>query len=347
MKYVMGDQNVTTKNIRQWLDETTENTTCLFDILTKADAFCISCTPASPMHCIERCEIWRTKNEFIKTNPVFCRDDHIHDLLNAVKNSRRKNIMDALYELPHGTKGLQDFLKSKGYRHSQRTIANQYVEPLMKTGLVESDGARYRLTLYGKKFHDILDLFNAENLLPPHSRCYEEIILKELREAPKSYKDLIESLTQKSLSRSLKRLIENGLVTKSKTPEYIFYFRTKKLPKKAFSPTEKRVYDSIPDVGISARKLSWNVGISIRRIYKYLRRLRKRRLVFTRKKHRTYQLTPDGIRLADFLEETAKLVIDASKASCYLLERSGETVIFPQHPLGCASQPLLKLSPSK
>ena len=346
MKYVMGDQNVTTKNIRQWLAQTTENTTGLFDILTKADAFCVSCTPASPMRCIERCEIWKTKNEFIKTNPMFCKDDHIHNLLNAAKNSRRKNIMDALYELPRGTKGLQEFLKTKGYRHSQRTIASQYVEPLMKTGLVESDGERYRLTLYGKKFHDILGRFNAESLLPPHSNCYEEIILKKLRENPKTYKDLAESLTQKSLSRSLKRLIENGLVSKSKTPEYIFYFRTKKVPKKPFSPTEKRVYNSIPDVGASARKLSWKVGISIRRIYKYLRRLRKRRLVFTRKKPRSYYLTPDGNRLAEFLEETAKLVIDASRASCYLLQRSGETVIIPQNTLDCAS-PLLEVPPPK
>ncbi|MGD2066967.1 MAG: winged helix-turn-helix domain-containing protein [Candidatus Bathyarchaeota archaeon] len=337
---------MTTKNIRQWLAQTTENTTGLFDILTKADAFCVSCTPASPMHCIERCEIWKTKNEFIKTNPMFCRDDHIHDLLNAVKNSRRKSIMEALYELPRGTKGLQEFLKSKGYRHSQRTIVSQYVEPLMKTGLVESDGIRYRLTLYGKKFHDILDRFNAENLLPPHSRCYEEIILKKLKESPKTYKDLAESLTQKSLSRSLRRLIENGLVSKSKTPEYIFYFRTKKVPKKAFSPTEKRVYNSILDVGVSARKLSWRVGISIRRIYKYLRRLRKRRLVFTRKKPRTYSLTPDGNRLADFLEEIAKLVIDASKASCYLLKRSGAPVLIPPVPLDRESS-LLEVNPPK
>ena len=338
---------MTTKNIRQWFTKTTENTAGLFDILTKADAFCLSCTPASPMHCIERCEIWKTKNEFIKTNPMFCRDDHVHNLLNAVKNSRRKNIMDALYDLPRGTKGLQEFLKNKGYRHSQRTIASQYVEPLMKTGLVERDGARYHLTLYGKKFHDILDRFNAENLLPPHSRCYEEIILKELRAEPKSYNDLAESLTQKSLSRSLKRLIENGLVSKSKTLEYVFYFKTKKMPKKPFSPTEKRVYNSIPDIGISVRQLSLKVGISIRRIYKYLRRLRKRRLVFTRKKPRTYYLTPDGIRLADFLEETSKLVLDASKASCYLFQRSGETVIIPQHPPNCPSQTLLKLSPTK
>jgi DNA-binding HxlR family transcriptional regulator len=320
---------MTTENIRQWLAKTTENTTDLVDILSKADAFCRYCTPASPMHCVERCELWITKNEILKINQVFRRDDHMHNLLNAVKNSRRKAIMDALYEFPRGTKGLQEFLKSKGYRHSQRTIASQYVEPLMKTGLVERDGARYHLTLYGKKFHDILCRFDAEKLLPPHSHCYEELILKKLIEKPQTYKDLVESLAQKSLSRSLKRLIENGLVSNSESLAYVFYFRTKKVPKKPFSPTEKRVYNNIPDIGIAARQLSLKVGISIRRIYKYLRRLRGRRLIFTRKKPRTYNLTPSGIRLADFLAETTKLVLDASKASDYLASTLQRNRVYP------------------
>ncbi|MFQ6081197.1 MAG: hypothetical protein ACE5OW_05985, partial [Candidatus Bathyarchaeia archaeon] len=91
----------------------------------------------------------------------------------------------------------------------------------------------------------------------------------------------------------------------------------------------KKVYETIPEVGISARELSKKVGISLRRTYKYLRRLRVRRLVFTRKKSRTYELTPSGMELADFLEETANLVLDASKASAFLLERSKQTTDAP------------------
>ena len=274
-------------------------------------------------------------------NEVFGKDDHMHNLLNAVKNSRRKSVIDALSERPHGTKGLQEYLKSKGYNHSQKTIAIEYVEPLEKTGLVKREGIKYRLTLYGKKFHDVLSRFDAENPLPPHSRCYEEIVLKKLKERPKSYSDLSESLTQKSLSRTLKRLIEKRLVTKTETLEYIFYFRTKKVPKKPFSPTERKVYESIPEVGTSARDLSEKAGITIRRTYKYLRRLRRRRLVFRRKKPRTYELTPHGIKLADFLEETAKLVLDASRASDFLLQRSRETIAIPHPPQKMLTQPLL------
>ena len=200
------------------------------------------------------------------------------------------------------------------------------------------------MTLYGKKFHDVLSRFDAENPLPPHSRCYEEIVLKKLKEGPKSYSDLSESLTQKSLSRTLKRLIEKRLVTKTETLEYVFYFRTKKVPKKPFSPTEKRVYESIPDVGTPAGKISEKVGINIRRTYKHLRSLRRRRLVFRRKKPRTYKLTLNGNKLADLLEETAKLVLDASKASNYLLQRSRETTAIPHPPQKMLTQPSLNES---
>jgi len=313
-------------NSRQWLSKIANNSAELAEILKQADNICRYCEPISPMICIGRCEIWRAKNEFLEMNGTLCAEDHVHNLLNAVKNDRRQKVIEALSERPRSINGLQEYLKSKGYYHSQHTIASEYVEPLVKTGLVKKYGAKYRLTLYGQKFRDVLHGFNVENPLPPHSSCYEETVLKELKDGPKSYADLVESVTQKSLSRSLKRLTENGLVTKSKSPEYVFYFRTKKVPKKAFSPTEKKVYEAITEVGISARELSKKVGISLRRTYKYLRRLRKRRLAFTRKKPRTYELTPSGIELVNFLEETANLVLEASKASDFLLQSSREAI---------------------
>jgi len=316
-------------NSRQWLSKIVNNSAELVEILKQADNICQYCEPVSPMICVERCEIWRAKNEFLEMNGMLCADEHVHNLLNAAKNDRRQKVIEALSERPRSIKGLQEYLKSKGYYHSQHTIASEYVEPLIKAGLVKKDDVKYRLTLYGQKFRDVLNRFNVENPLPSHSRCYEEIVLKKLKNGPKSYADLVRSLTQKSLSRSLKRLAENGLVTKSKTPAYVFYFRTKKVPKKPFSPTEKKVYETIPEVGISARELSKKIDINLRRIYKYLRRLRKRRLVFTRKKPRTYELTSSGTELANFLEETANLVLDASKASAFLLERSKQTTEAP------------------
>jgi predicted transcriptional regulator len=314
---------------RQWLSKIVNNSAELVEILKEADNICRYCEPISPMICIERCAIWRAKNEFLEMNGMLCADNHVHNLLNAVKNDRRQKVIEALSGSPHSIKGLQEYLKSKGYYHSQHTVASEYVEPLVKAGLVKKDDAKYRLTLYGQKFRNVLNRFNVENPLPPHSRCNEEIVLKKLKDGPKTYADLVGSMAQKSLSRSLRRLTENGLVAKSKSMVYVFYFRTKKVPKKPFSPTEKKVYETIPEVGTSASELSKKVGINLRRTYKYLRRLRKRRLVFTRKKSRTYELTPHGLELANFLEETANLILDASKASAFLLERSKQTTETP------------------
>jgi predicted transcriptional regulator len=315
---------------RQWLSRILSNSAELVKIIKEADAICRYCEPVSPMTCIERCEIWKAKNELFEVNEMLCGDDYIHSLLNAVKNNRRQKIIEALSKHPRSTKGLQEYLKSKGYYHSQQTIADAYVKPLVKTGLVKKDGNRHKLTLYGRKFLDILNKFDVANPLPSHSYCYEEKLLKQLKDGPKSHADLANSsVTTKSLSRSLKRLIENELATKSKTPDYVFYFRTKKVPKKVFSPTEKKIYETIPEVGISARELSKEIGINLRRTYKYLRRLRKRRLVFTRKKPRTYELTASGMELVDFLEETAKLVSDTARASTFLLKRSDQIIDAP------------------
>jgi len=314
---------------RRWLSKIVNNSAELVEILKQADSICRYCEPISPMTCIKQCEIWRAKNEFLEMNGTLCTGDHINDLLNAVKNDRRQKVIEALSERPRSLKGLQEYLKSEGYCHSQHTIVSAYVEPLAKVGLVKKDGNKHRLTLYGQKFHDVLKRFDVENPLPSHSRCHEETLLKNLKDRPKSYADLVASVNQKSLSRSLQRLIENGLVTKSKIQDYVFYLRTKKVPKKPFSPTERKVYETIPDVGIPARDLSKMIGINLRRTYKYLRRLKKKRLVFTRKRPKTYELTPSGIELANFLEETAELVSDASKASTFLLKRSEQTTDKP------------------
>jgi len=315
---------------RQWLSRILNNSAELVKIIKEADDICQYCETTSPMICIERCEIWKAKNELFEINGMLRADDYIHDLLNAVKNNRRQKVIEALSEHPRSIKGLQEYLKSKGYYHSQQTITDAYVEPLVKTGLVRKEGNRHKLTLYGRKFLDILNKFDVENPLPSHSHCYEEKLLKKLKDGPKFHADLANSsVTPKSLSRSLRRLIENGLATKSKTPDYVFYFRTKKVPKRAFSPTEKKIYEIIPDVGISARELSKEIGINLRRTYKYLRRLRKRRLVFTRKKPRTYELTASGMELTNFLEETAKLVSDTARASTFLLEQSNRIIDAP------------------
>ena len=313
----------------EWLLKATDNAATLVETLRQVDNICQHCESASPMVCAERCEIWKTKNELLEMNGTLCADNYFRGLLNAVKNDRRREVIDALSERRHSIEDLQEYLRDKGYYHSRRTIANSYVEPLLEAGLVRKDSNKYRLTLYGRKFRDVLSKFDVEDSLPSHSRCYEEILLRKLKDGPKTYEDLVGPVPQNSLSRTIQRLMEEGLVVKTKSSDYIFYFRTKKAPKKKFSPTEKKIYEAIPEAGASARELSKEVGINLRRTYKYVRRLRKRRLVFRREKPRTYELTSSGGEVADFLEEMANLVSDASKASASLLERSRQTMAAP------------------
>jgi len=156
-------------------------------------------------------------------------------------------------------------------------------------------------------------------VLPPHSECYEEITLIMLLNEPKTYEALEEVVPIKNIPRVLNRLKKAGLIEVPPEKDYIFYFRTRRDSNKVeFSPTERKVYQNIPEKGISARKLAERTNISLRRTYKYLKRLKKKKLVFTRKKPKSYALTLEGIRIAILLQNIRGLLIEALAAGALL-----------------------------
>jgi len=300
-------------NSHQSLSTIVKNSANLVDILKQVEIRCRNCESISPITCVERCEIWKAKNEFLKINTIVSEKNHVLNLFNVVKNKRRLRILDALSKRPHDIKELQDYLKNNGYYHSRHTIISEYLKPLLKVGLVKEGNNRYRLTLYGRKFHDLVSSFNFQNVLPVRSRCYEEFVLRKLLSGPKTHDELVGSIAEESLSRAIRRLREKGLIkTQGKCSDIVFYFKAEGEPDARFSPTEKRVFGAIPEDGISVRKLSKEVGITIRRTYKYLRRLREKKLVFARKRPRTYKLKPSGRKIAEFLERTTNFALAAS-----------------------------------
>lgn len=302
-------------NSHQSLSTIAKNSTNLADILKQVEIRCGNCESISPITCVDRCEIWKAKNEFLKINAIVSEKNHVLNLFNVVKNKRRLRILDALSKRPHDIKELQKYLKNNGYYHSRHTIMSEYLKPLLKAGLVREGNNRYRLTLYSRKFHDLVSRFNFRNVLPVRSRCYEELVLRKLLSGPKTHDELVGSIAQESLSRAIRRLRDKGLIKiRTKHSDQVFYFKAREEPDARFSPTEKRVFDAIPDDGISVRKLSKVVGITIRRTYKYLRRLRERKLVFAQKRPRTYKLASSGRKIAEFLEETTNFALTASKA---------------------------------
>jgi ribosomal protein L44E len=73
--YAVEGQTAPARNTHKFISKTTENIAELVDILTKVDAFCRYCKPATPPHCVEQCEIWRTKHEFLEMSRIFNRDE--------------------------------------------------------------------------------------------------------------------------------------------------------------------------------------------------------------------------------------------------------------------------------
>jgi len=298
--------------LQQLLTNTHKENADFAQVVSQIEDHCHNCKPLSPMNCIEQCEIWKMKNEFLKIGEILGQSHHLSELFNAIKNVRRLKILDIVSALPCDIKELQKRLKSNGYYHSCRTIT-EYLEPLLQIGLVKKEGNRYISTLYGRKINTMLKGFNLENALPKHSSCYEESVLRELLHGAKVYEELAKSVP--SLPRVIRRLQEEGLITKKQSVDHVFYFQTKRNFNGKLSPTERRVLNAILETGVSARKLSKMVGITLRRTYKYLRRLGDKRLVFTENMPLTYELTESGRKVASFLDNLARFISAASNLS--------------------------------
>jgi predicted transcriptional regulator len=205
---------------------------------------------------------------------------------------------------------LQEELKKAGHSRSRDTISQEYLRPLLEVGLAAEAEEQYYATAFGGRLNDLLGDFSGfVTVLPAHSECYEETLLNALLCEPKTFEEIEALLSSRVASRILKRLRATGLIQAPKEKDYVFFFRSKRDPdKEILSLTERRVYDGISEEGISARKLADKAGISLRRTYKYLRGLKGKKLVFTRKTPKVYGLTEKGEKLASLLHGLQYLV---------------------------------------
>jgi predicted transcriptional regulator len=112
------------------------------------------------------------------------------------------------------------------------------------------------------------------------------------------------------------RLLETNLVTKNGDNNYIYYFKTKRpMEMERLSSTEKRVYEGILDEGVIGEQLAEKTGITLRRTYKYIRKLKGKKLVFKRKRPKTFGLTEEGIKIAVFLGRLCAVVKEFAEVS--------------------------------
>jgi len=305
--------------------------TSLADATGRLEETCKNCELLTPISCIAGCKTWRMKNQFRKLHEKTKDPDFMIKLLNTLKNGRRLQLLEMLSKERYSIVRLQQELQKLGFNHGQQTIVEEYINPLMDVALIEENNNLYQATMFGCKVTELTRNFqDLGDVLPPHSECYEEITLDMLIDAPKTYEELRGIIPEKSVARVLSRLQKAGLTETSKDKDYIFFFATKRSPSTSnLSPTEKRVYDSIPLEGISARKLSEKAGISTRRTYKYLRKLKGKKLVFTRKRPTSHALTIRGTQITLMLEAIRRLALEALVATSQFVKDDETTMRVP------------------
>ena len=296
----------------------------LSEMLRTLDAECRNCAPLNPLECVTRCKVWKLKNELRRLRETMDNPNFMKDLFNVLKNETRLHILNAIVKGRYSVSQLQQELKKAGYCHSQETIAEEYVRPLMDVGLAAENRDEYYATIFGGRLNEVLEGFpEFGNVLPAHSECYEETLLSALLTGPKTFQEVEELISPKVASRVLKRLRTGELVRTPEERDYVFFFRSKRDPnKETFFVTERVVYDSLPEDGISAKKLAEKTGLSMRRIYKYLRGLKGKKLVFTRKTPKSYGLTEKGERLALVLQGLQDLIEEVWNSSEHVVSEN-------------------------
>jgi predicted transcriptional regulator len=314
--------NLKTENYSNPLIRTAEHTS-LAGTVEKWAKICKNCNPLTPITCVESCKIWRQKNEFRRLYEKMKNPSYLTKLLNTLKNKRRLQILDIISKGRYSLPKLQQELEKLGYQHSQKTIADEYLTPLIGVELLEENQEnQYHTTLFGYRLNELTRVSDdLADVLPPHSECYEESALNMLMYEPKMFEDFKCTIPTKSIARVLDRLQKAELVITAKENDYVFYFRTKRSPNKdKFTPTEKRVYENITAEGISARKLAEKTGISLRRTYKYLRKLKGKKLVFARIRPKSYSLTAKGHQIAEFLSGICNLTAEVYATASHTLK---------------------------
>ncbi len=305
----------------------TENSRDMAGMLKTLDAECRNCAPISPLECINRCQVYRLKNELRKLRETMDNPNYIKELYNVLKNETRLHLLQAIVNGRYSVSQLQQELKKTGHSHSQDTINEEYLQPLMAVGLATEARDEYYATTFGGRLTELLENFpEFAEILPAHSECYEEILLQSLLAGPKTFEDIEALISPKITSRILKRLRSVGLIETPEERDYIFFFKSKRDSNlETFSETERIVYDTIPNEGISAGKLAKETGLSMRRTYKYLRGLKGKKLIFIRRTPKAYGLTCKGEMLASVLQELQQIVEDTWNSSGQVIQENSNS----------------------
>lgn len=299
-----------------------QNSHDLSTIVKSLDDKCRSCAPISPLQCIDRCEAYKLKSELRMLRKAMANPNYTKDLFNVLKNKTRFKVMQTIVNGKYSVSQLQQELKRAGHRHSQDNISREYLSPLVTMGLAMQVQDVYYATHFGDRLVPLLAHFpEFLDQMPANSECYEENVLESMLTGSKTFEDIEALVPPKIVSRVLKRLRNARLVRTPKERDYVFFYKSKRDPdKEEFTETERKIYDAIAPQGVSVGAIAKKTKLSSRIAYKYLRALRGKKLIFSRKAPKPYRLTCRGIKLATSLSNIEKVVEDTWNSSQQLAQ---------------------------
>lgn len=229
--------------------------------------------------------------------------------LNALKNQRRVVLLQLLQDKPLTQEEIQEKLHSIGYNHGLVTI-QQYLQPLIDAELVTHKDARYSTTSTGKQILELVSKVDFLLRFPANSSCFEELSLLALKNGHRTFEELAKIVDRPLLPRALDRLQKEDLIRSNHPKDHVQFYRVRVRLMGGGTSTEKRVFHAVSQDGISVNDLAKAAGINVRRTYKYIARLKKRGLILQRKLPVTYDLTPTGKIVADFIEQVLTRILD-------------------------------------
>jgi predicted transcriptional regulator len=194
----------------------------------------------------------------------------------------------------------------------------------MAVGLVAIIQDEYYATTFSRRIIEGLGCFTEFACkLPARSECYEESLLQFLLSGHRTFEEIKALIPPKEVSRTLKRLRSACLIQTPKERSYIFFFKSKRDPSKdTLTVAEKRIYDAVTYEGIPAGKLARETGVCMRITYRYVRRLKGKKLIFTRRTPKVYGLTCKGKALALVIRELQEIVEAAWNSSQQVMQES-------------------------
>jgi predicted transcriptional regulator len=272
--------------------------------LKNLEDMCKNCTPITPIQCLSLCRFYKLKNELRNLHNIMDNPAYTTDFFNVLKNPTRFRVFQMIINGKGSLAKIQQELKNFNVSHSQYSISDDYIQPLITMGLVTESLGKYNATLFGICINDLLDGFDVFiQKLPSQSECYEETLLQLLLSGSKSRQEIQRVISPIIASRILKRLANSNLINLPSDRNYIFFHKSKRDPAlEKLTESEIKVYQAISNDGIGVDKLAKIVGLSQRRIYNHIRHLKGKKLVFTRNIPITYSLTCDGQKLAIILQ---------------------------------------------